>query len=226
MNSIEHVKKSIEKIIARSNVPEDPVHSKNTLAWLLRLKPDADEALQIAALGHDIDRAMEHRKVRRRDFEDYDQFKAAHASNSAVILREIMDTHGLTVKIANEVCRLVCRHEVGGDERSDLLKDADSISFFDVNLPFYYRRSGWDETKRRCRWGYERLSDKMKSVAAQLPFEDHELDAILKSTIEASRKDRLKPFHPSRRLSAYPNRPGKFDANALNLVGLGLHFVS
>ena len=189
MNRIEHVKKSIEAIIARSSVPEDPVHSKNTLTWLLRLKPDADEALQIAALGHDIDRAIEDRKVRREDFEDYDQFKAAHANNSAVILREIMDTHDLAVKIADEVCRLVCRHEVGGDERSDLLKDADSISFFDVNLPFYYRRSGWDETKRRCRWGYERLSEKMKRVATELTFENHELDAMLKGTIEASRKD-------------------------------------
>jgi len=191
MNSTEHVKKSIEAIIAGSSVPEDPVHSENTLAWLLKLKPDADEALQIAALGHDIDRAIEDRKVRREDFEDYDQFKAAHASNSAVILREIMDTHDLTVKVADEVCRLVCRHEVGGDERSDLLKDADSMSFFDVNLPFYYRRSGWDETKRRCRWGYERLSEKMKRVAAELTFENHELDAMLKSTIEASRKDLL-----------------------------------
>ena len=108
-----------------------------------------------------------------------------------MILREIMDTHDLAVKVADEVCRLVCRHEVGGDERSDLLKDADSMSFFDVNLPFYYRRSGWDETKRRCRWGYERLSEKMKRVAAELTFENRELGAMLKSTIEASRKDRF-----------------------------------
>ena len=90
MNSIDRVRKSIETIISGSSVPEDPVHSKNTLQWLLKLKPDADEALQIAALGHDIERAIDERKVRREDFEYYNQFKATHAHNSAQILKEVM----------------------------------------------------------------------------------------------------------------------------------------
>ena len=34
------------------------------------LKPDADDALKIAALGHDIERAIEERKVRREDYKD------------------------------------------------------------------------------------------------------------------------------------------------------------
>ncbi len=151
-----------------SSVPEDPRHAENTLEWLLRLEPDADEALQIVALGHDIDRAVEARKVQRANFTDYDVFKAAHARNGAIILKEIMDEGGVPQDIAEEVCRLVCCHEVGGDPRSDLLKDADSISYFDVNLPLYYERNGWEETKRRCLWGYRRLSPRMKEVALVL----------------------------------------------------------
>ncbi|SVD31636.1 uncharacterized protein METZ01_LOCUS384490, partial [marine metagenome] len=46
-------------VIARSKVPEDPVHAENVLEWVLKLKPDAGEALQLAALAHDIDRADE-----------------------------------------------------------------------------------------------------------------------------------------------------------------------
>jgi len=151
--------------VAGSSVPEDPPHAENTLEWLLKLKPNADEALQIAALGHDIDRAVEARKVQRADFADYDVFKAVHAHNGAIILKEIMDECGVPEDIAEEVYRLVCRHEVGGDPRSDLLKDADSISYFDVNLPFYYERTGWQETLRRCLWGYRRLSPRMKKAA-------------------------------------------------------------
>jgi hypothetical protein len=41
MDSIDCVKKKIEKIIRKSQVPEDLIHSKNTLEWLLWLKPDA-----------------------------------------------------------------------------------------------------------------------------------------------------------------------------------------
>ncbi len=190
MNSIDRVRKSIETIIARSSVPEDPVHSRNTLNWLLKLKPDADDALQIAALGHDIERAIVQRKVRREDFEHYDQFKAAHAHNSAEILKEIMLDCGVDETLIEPVYELVRRHEVGGDERSDLLKDADSISYFDVNLPHYYNRHGWDETKRRCLWGYKRLSEKVKTLAAKLTFENDELRALMRITIEEGQQTR------------------------------------
>jgi 3-hydroxyacyl-CoA dehydrogenase len=79
MKEIECVKKKIEKIIKNCLVSEDPIHSKNTLEWLLKLKPDADEALKIAALAHNIERAIEKRKVKRKDYRDYDKFKNAHA---------------------------------------------------------------------------------------------------------------------------------------------------
>lgn len=185
MPSIERVIERIESTVARSSVPEDPRHSKNTLKWLLQLQPDADEALQIAALGHDIERAAPQRKVRREDFPDYDRFKAAHASNSAEILKEIMLQCGVEDEtLIQEVYDLVRRHEVGGDARSDLLKDADSISFFEVNLPFYYQRNGPEETKRRCRWGYRRLSEKAKKIVGNLTFENEQLNELLRITIE------------------------------------------
>ena len=184
MRSMDGVKKKIEAIIARSPVPEDPVHSKNTLKWLLKLVPDADEALRIAALGHDIDRAIEERKVRRSDFDDFDEFKAVHARNSADILREVMVDCGIEEDRVEEVCRLVRIHEVGGDARSDLLKDADSISYFDVNLPLYFERNGWEETTRRSVWGYRRLSERMRRVAAGLTYENEELNKLLRSAIK------------------------------------------
>ncbi len=190
MNCIDRLKSSIEEIISGSSVPEDPVHSKNTLKWLLKLNPDADEALQIAALGHDIERAIDECKVRREDFEQYDRFKAAHAHNSAKILKEIMLDCGLDETLIEQVYELVRRHEVGGDERSDLLKDADSISYFEVNLSHYYKRHGWDETQRRCLWGYKRLSKKVKTLAAELTFENDELRALMRVTIEQGRQTR------------------------------------
>lgn len=172
-----------------SKVPEDSHHAENTLEWLLRLDSKADQALQIAALAHDIDRAVEDRKVRRSDYDDYDTFKAAHARNGAKILREILDECGVARSIVDEACRLVKLHEVGGDPRSDLLKDADSISYFDVNMPLYYQREGWEETKRRCVWGYRRLSGRMKKIAESITYNDKELTHHLK---EAIREERTK----------------------------------
>ncbi len=185
MNSLERALRRIAGVIGGSTVPEDPMHSRNTLKWLLELDPRADAALRIAALGHDIDRAVETRKVQRADFADYDAFKAAHARNSAHILLEILADCGIEdAALMREAGRLVCAHEVGGDPRSDLLKDADSLSYFDVNLPLYYARNGWEETRRRCVWGYRRLSERAKPIAVRLAQPSDELKRLVDESIE------------------------------------------
>ena len=183
MDSIESAKERIRATIAASKVPEDPLHAENTLEWVLRLDAKAGQALQIAALGHDIDRAVERRKVHRCDYDDYDAFKAAHARHGADILGTILDECRVTKAMADESCRLVTLHEVGGDPRSDLLKDADSISFFEVNMPLYYQREGCVETKSRCTWGYQRLSPRTKKIVESMSYDNEDLTRLLRETI-------------------------------------------
>lgn len=184
MNSIDCTKRKVEFIIARSDVPEDPAHAQNTLDWLLLLKPTADNALVIAAFAHDIERAINSRKVLRANFPDYEAFKAAHARNSAEIVKKIMHDCDVPQDIAGEVYRLISLHEVGGDPRSDLIKNADSVSFFEVNLPLYFERHGWEESVRRSIWGYRRLSPRMREVVRSFLFENEQLNALVQDTIK------------------------------------------
>jgi hypothetical protein len=183
LTNIECAKRKIRLIITGSRSPEDPRHADNTLEWLLRLQPNASEALQLAALAHDIDRAIAEIKVRRADFDDYDAFKATHARNGAEILRSILTACGVERTIVEEACRLVELHEVGGDRGSDLLKDADSISYFDVNLPLYYQREGLAETKRRSLWGYQRLSARARKIVENISYEEEVLTRLLREVI-------------------------------------------
>ncbi len=184
MDSIDRTKHKIKEFVANSKVAEDPIHAQNTLEWLLKLEANADPALQIAALGHDIERAIADRKVLRKDYPDYDAFKAAHARNSAEILKEIMRDYDMHRDVAKEVYRLVLSHEIGGDSRADLLKDADGISFFDVNLPLYFERNGWEETRRRSIWGYRRLSKNMRQIARNITYRNKRLDSLLKEVVK------------------------------------------
>jgi 16S rRNA C1402 N4-methylase RsmH len=117
MNKAKEAKARIRTIIAGSGVQEDAGHAENTLEWLLKLDLEADQALQIAALAHDIERAVEDRRIHREDFEDYEAFKAAHARNSANMLREILMKCGVSQTTSDEACRLVAFHEAGGDPR-------------------------------------------------------------------------------------------------------------
>ena len=177
---MEAVWKRLQTIIAGSNVPEDLPHAENTLVWLLRLDPRASQALRIAAFAHDIERAIENKKVLRLDYDDFDAFKASHASNSANILMEILTECDIESATSAEACSLVVLHETGGNAQADILRDADSISYFDVNLPLYYQREGWEETKRRSIWGYQRLSKRGKEIVKKLKHTDEILTRLLR----------------------------------------------
>jgi len=186
MDSIDCVKNAIEGFIEKSLVSEDLLHAKNTLEWLLKLKPDADEALKIAALGHDIERAIEHRKVKRKDYRSYDGFKEAHALNSAGILEEIMKECNVRRELIDDICFLVSHHETGGTRRVDVLRDADSISFFHVNIPYYFVRNGIEETKKRCLWGYKKLPKNLQEVVVKFNYEDKELESLVRAWVADS----------------------------------------
>ena len=179
MDNIELLKKKIGEIIGKSSVPEDPVHSENTLFWLLRLRPDADEALRIAALAHDIERAIEDSKILREDYNSYDDFKDAHALNSAGILKKMMEDLNFDLRLCDDIYFLVTHHEKGGDERANLVKDADSISFFHTNLTLYLERNGTKETKRRCIWGMRRLPGNLRKIVADFKFADEKIESLI-----------------------------------------------
>ncbi len=175
------VKERILEIIKNSNVPEDPLHAENTLKWLLVLCPKADDAMKIAALGHDIERAIEDKKIKRKDFDDFDEFKRAHAQNSAKILRDILKGMGLSDSFVEDVAHLVELHEFGGDPRADCIKEADSISFFDTNLPLFFEREGIENAKKRAIWGYNRLSSRGKKIVKGFKYKNRLLQELIEN---------------------------------------------
>ncbi len=178
-DNIDRAKKIIRRLIAGSRVPEDALHAENVLEWVCRLAGSPDEAMMIAALAHDIERADEKTKIRRSDFDDYDEFKAAHAENSARILEKILGKCRVEPGVVSKACTLVRMHETGGSPEADILKNADSISFFEVNLPYYFKREGYDETLKRCLWGYARLSSDLRRLFADFSYSDPALDMII-----------------------------------------------
>ena len=171
--------RSLRAIIAGSSVPEDLLHAENTLMWLLRFDPRASQALRIAAFAHDVERALEDKKIHRMDFDDFDLFKASHASNSAKILMELLTECGIHRAISLEACSLVSLHETGGNANADLLMNVDSISYFDVNLPLYFQREGLEETMQRSVWGYKRLSERGGKIVKKLKYSGEILTSMM-----------------------------------------------
>ena len=59
------------------------------------------------------------------------------------------------------------------------MKDADSLSYFEVNLPLYLEREGREETLRRCVWGLRRLSPLAMKHLGRIRFPNAEIEGIL-----------------------------------------------
>ena len=50
-------------------------------------------------------------------------------------------------------------------------------------MPLYHQREGRAETMRRCKWGYQRLSARMKEVVKTITHEDELIKRLLKEVI-------------------------------------------
>ena len=188
INLMQAIEQEIEHVLSHSPVPEDRLHAKNVKDWILRLKPDADWSLQIAALAHDIERALPGEKVLRKDYGDYDAFKQAHAHNSARIISDILRKYPFMKESKRRVTYLVEHHELGDDTTDpdlSVLKDADGLSFFETNLPHYYSREGEEETLFRMRWGYQRLSEQARETVRRCRYESDILSKLLRMCISS-----------------------------------------
>ena len=184
MSRFNIVKKEIKSILINSPLDFELKHSELVLKWVLKLKPDTDEAIKIAALSHDIDRAIT--KITEKDLKDYskiNEFKKEHSIRSARFVSEILKKHNYSHEIIEKVKHLVENHEFGGDEESDILMDADSLAYFDYNIPSYLKRNGKDRAREKIRFMYKRLSSKAKKLVNQIKFKNKEIEELVKESI-------------------------------------------
>lgn len=185
MDRFKAVEKEIEEIISKSPVETDVSHARLTRKWLLELNPDADEAFQIAALAHDMERGITGKLEIDMDekYDDYDNYKKQHSERSAKVIRGILEKHGFNEDFIKRVERLVLLHEFGGDEESDILIDADSIAFFEEKIKIYLKRYGKEKTRFKVKFMYDRMSERAKGIVREFEYDDPELDSVFKEVI-------------------------------------------
>ncbi len=168
MDKFNKIKEEIKNTIKNSKSPGDSEHSIICLKWLLKINPESTEEVQIAALAHDIDRAVDPRILWEEGKESYAEYKQRHAIRSSNLIVDIMKKYDYSEESINKVKEMVKNHEIGGDEETDQLRDADSITYFELNVPSYLEERGFEKTKNKIKFMYERASDKARSLIKEL----------------------------------------------------------
>lgn len=124
------VEKFVISVLEKAENQNDIRHAQRTVYWIRQLKPEADEALLIAGVAHDIERAF---------FGDWKKGSSdptalhKHQELSAAEIEKFLRAEGAAEDFITRVKNLVEHHETGGDADQNVLCDADSLSFFEDN---------------------------------------------------------------------------------------------
>jgi hypothetical protein len=87
-------------------------------------------------------------------------------------------THGYPEEIIQKVHHLVANHEVGGDEETDILRNADSLAYFEYNIPFFLESNGRERTKEKIKFMYRRIPKEAQDMVRSMKFSDENINGL------------------------------------------------
>jgi hypothetical protein len=120
--------------------PYNRVHLIRSLGWLDRVAPGSSEAVRLATLTHDMERAFpgpDQPVCTAFSGPAIVEYERLHSARSARIVGEWLRQQGASAPLVTEVERLIEAHEVGGWPEANLVQAADSLSFFDSNVDLF-----------------------------------------------------------------------------------------
>ena len=149
------------------NNPNDLFHAQRTAEWIKRLKPEADVALLISGLAHDIERAVYGDWKAGSD--DPDKLQK-HQELSAKEIEKFLRQEQADEEIIERVKDLVLHHEQGGTKDQNILCDADCLAYFEEkalrNAKKYKQAGKTEEFKKKLEYVFSRIhSSKAKQIA-------------------------------------------------------------
>lgn len=178
-----------EHDLSKPLVRADYNHALDTWQWALRLDPEADLAVQLAALLHDVERLISEADARvEHQAGDYQAFKDGHAARGAELADALLAEAGVEGETRRRTARLIAEHEhaaAPGDPDAGaiaLLNDADALSFFSLNSVGYLDYFGPEAIRRKVAYTLRRLRPEARRHLGGLrlrPAVAAELGAVL-----------------------------------------------
>jgi hypothetical protein len=159
-------------------------HLTRALEILRELEPNASEALLIATVTHDSERAFPDPdppfdSALHFDVPGYLRF---HQRRAAATTARWLEDAGAPFGLRDQVATLIAVHEEGGWHEADLLQAADSLSFLETMVPIVEGwitsgRTGPDRAFAKLQWMQDRIAPELpeaRARAAQLLHAGHD----------------------------------------------------
>ena len=161
--------------------PYNRNHLLRALERLDDLAPDSSEAVRLATLTHDMERAFPGPDSPPMSALDDPEYNQLHCRRSARIVTAWLREQQAPEALIGDVERLILAHETGGWAEADLVQAADSLSFFDTNIDLFlgFVRSGRFPIGA-VRWKFEHTYDRIQVPRARAIARPLVTDAVAK----------------------------------------------
>lgn len=181
MKNFEAIQQEIKNIILAYKNGQELPHAEGILSWVLKLKPDVNEVMQIAAFAHDIERCINPNKIKKdqiikEDFQSYLEAKREHARIGAEAVEKILSKYGVDENEIKRVKYLIENHEDDGDGDANIIRDADSLSYLTDNFDYYLNKYGSERAKEKIDYMFDRMSESAKQLG--LPIYQKNLNKL------------------------------------------------
>lgn len=113
------------------------VHLIRALEWLEQIRPDAPEAVHLATVLHDVERAFPSPDAPVFDASkgvDDPEYNRVHGARSAEFAGSLLREYGADPALIEATQELIRVHEDGGWPEADLVQAVDSLSFLETNV--------------------------------------------------------------------------------------------
>ena len=169
------------------NYPYNRDHLLRALEWLDRLAPGAPEAVRLAALTHDMERAFPGPDSPVMASLADPVYEQLHSERSARIVSEWLASHGADEQLTRDVAALIIAHEVGGTREADLVQAADRLSFLETNVDLFLGfvesgRFSIDDVRTKFEHSYHRIRVPDAKALARPLYEDADARLALLAT--------------------------------------------
>jgi len=155
-------------------VPRELLYAQRVTGWVLRLNPDASEALRVAARGQHVRRWTIPRERYPRGRAGYlkwrETLKAFHARTVAGLMREA----GYDEEAVQRVQRMMGKRDLADDPDTQTLEDALCLVFLETQYADLRTKTP-DETMRGVlRKTWQKMSARARAEALKLPLGEDE----------------------------------------------------
>jgi kynurenine formamidase len=149
-------------------------HMRRTLDWALELEPEAGEAVRIAAVTHDAERAYPDRAAGWDSAVSWGdpEYNRWHQERCARIVGDWLREQDAPAELTGAVERLVGAHEEGGWPEADVVQAADSLSFLETMVHVLAEWVGSGRAPRasaedKARHSLQRISPALERARAE-----------------------------------------------------------